>query len=173
VVAIGRLSRVKGWDLVLSAFARLAADRPGARLAYVGDGEDRPLLEAAVRELGLEPQVSITGFLPPDGVSMHVNAADVVVVGSRREGFSVAMLEALACGKPLVTTEVSGARTLIRDGRNGFVVPGRDPDRLARALDDALALDPAAVAKLSLGVARGYALGELPRRIGAAWPVLS
>jgi glycosyltransferase involved in cell wall biosynthesis len=173
VVAIGRLSRVKGWDLVLSAFARLAADRPGARLAYVGDGEDRPLLEAAVRELGLEPQVSITGFLPPDRVSMHVNAADVVVVGSRREGFSVAMLEALACGKPLVTTEVSGARTLVRDGRNGFVVPGRDPDRLARALDDALALDPAAVAGVSLGVARGYALGELPRRIGAAWPVLS
>lgn len=173
LAVVGRLSHVKGWDLVLQAFARLAAGRPRARLHLVGDGEDRPDVVEAVRRLGLEGRVVITGFLPPAGVSAHVNAADVVVVGSRREGFSVAMLEALACGKPLVTTEVSGARTLVQDGRNGFVVPGRDPERLARALADALALDPGAVARESLRVARGYALGELPGRIRAAWPVLS
>ncbi|HET8723762.1 MAG TPA: glycosyltransferase [Anaeromyxobacteraceae bacterium] len=173
LAVVGRLNHVKGWDLVLQAFARLAAGRPRARLHLVGDGEDRPAVAEAVRRLGLEGRVVITGFLPPSAVSAHVNAADLVVVGSRREGFSVAMLEALACGKPLVTTEVSGARTLVQDGRNGFVVPGRDPDRLARALADALALDPGAVARESLRVARGYALGELPGRIRAAWPVLS
>jgi glycosyltransferase involved in cell wall biosynthesis len=173
LVVVGRLNHVKGWDLVLPAFARLASTRPGARLPLVGDGEDRPSVLEEVRRLGLEGRVVITGFLPPSDVSAHVNAADLVVVGSRREGFSVAMLEALACGKPLVTTEVSGARTLVQEGRNGFVVPGRDPERLARALADALALDPRAVARESLRVARGYALGELPGRIRAAWPVLS
>lgn len=173
VVSVGRLSQVKGWDLVLAAFARLLAERPGARLCFVGDGEDRASLEAAARDLGVAGQVSITGFLPPSGVSLHVNAADVVVVGSRREGWSVAMLEALGCGKPLVTTDVSGARALVHAGRNGFVVPGRDPGVLAQALCRALRLDPAAAARESLAVARGYALSELPGRIGAAWPVLA
>lgn len=173
VVSVGRLNRVKGWDLVLAAFARLLAERPGARLRFVGDGEDRDRVEASARALGVGAAVSITGFLPPASVSLHVNAADVVVVGSRREGFSVAMLEALGCGKPLVTTEVSGARALVHPGRNGFVVPGRDPALLARALGRALALDPAAAARESLAVARRYALPALPVRIGAAWSVLA
>ena len=85
----------------------------------------------------------------------------------------MAMLEALACGKPLVTTEVSGARALVEDGANGFVVPGRDPGRLAHAMEAALALDPAAAAGRSLAIARRYALGERPGRIAAAWPGLA
>ena len=173
VVSVGRLSRVKGWDLVLAAFARLLAKRPAARLRFVGDGEDRARVEAAARELGVASRVTITGFLSPSGVSLHVNCADVVVVGSRREGWSVAMLEALGCGKPLVTTEVSGARALVHPGRNGFVVAGREPGALADALGRALSLDPASAARESLAVARRYALSELPGRIGAAWPVLS
>lgn len=173
LVSVGRLSFVKGWDLVLAAFARLLAERPGARLRFVGDGEDRARVERSARALGVGAEVSITGFLPPAEVSLHVNAADVVVVGSRREGWSVAMLEALGCGKPLVTTDVSGARALVHPGRNGFVVPGRDPGELARALGRALRLDPARAARESLEVARRYALPELPVRIGAAWSVLS
>ena len=173
VVSVGRLSRVKGWDLVLAAFARLLAERPGARLRFVGDGEDRARVEAAARALGVGGAVSITGFLPPSRVSLHVNAADVVVVGSRREGWSVAMLEALGCGKPLVTTDVSGARAMVHSGRNGFVVPGRDPGELAGAIGRALSLDPAAAGRESLALARRYALSELPGRIGAAWPVLA
>ncbi len=170
VVSVGRLNRVKGWDLVLAAFARLLADRTGARLRFVGDGEDRAGLEAAARDLGVADQVSVTGFLPPHDVSLHVNAADVVVVGSHREGWSVAMLEALGCGKPLVSTAVSGARALVRPGRNGFVVDGRDPAELALALGRALSLDPVIAARESLDVARRYALAELPGRLGAAWP---
>ena len=173
VVSVGRLSRVKGWDLVLAAFARLLVERPAARLRFVGDGEDRTRVEAAARDLGVASRVTITGFLPPSGVSLNVNSADVVVVGSRREGWSVAMLEALGCGKPLVTTDVSGARALVHPGRNGFVVAGREPGVLAQALGRALSLDPAAAARESLAVARRYALSELPGRIGAAWPVLS
>jgi glycosyltransferase involved in cell wall biosynthesis len=173
VVAVGRLSRAKGWDLVLAAFARLLVELPDARLRFVGDGEDRPRVEATAHSLGVAIRVSITGFLPPASVSLHVNSADVVVAGSHREGWSVAMLEALGCGKPLVTTDVSGARALVHSGRNGFVVTGRDPGEMARALASALSLDRAAAARESLAVARRYALSELPGRIGAAWPVLA
>jgi glycosyltransferase involved in cell wall biosynthesis len=173
VASVGRLSLVKGWDLVLAAFARLAAGRPRARLRLVGDGEDRERVLAAARALGIEEQVSITGFVPPERVALEVNAADLVVAGSHREGWSVAMLEALACGKPLVTTEVSGARALVQDGTNGFVVPGRDPGRLAHAMRAALALDPATAAGRSVAIARRYAVGELPGRIAAAWPGLA
>jgi glycosyltransferase involved in cell wall biosynthesis len=83
------------------------------------------------------------------------------------------MLEALGCGKPLVTTDVSGARAMVLPGRNGFVVPGRDAEELAAALGRALLLDPASAARASLSVARRYALPELPVRIGAAWSVLA
>ena len=173
VASVGRLNRVKGWDLVLAAFARLAEARPRARLRLVGDGEDRERVLSAACALGIAGRVSITGFVPPARVALEVNAADLVVAGSHREGWSVAMLEALGCGKPLVTTEVSGARALVEDGANGFVVPGRDPGRMALAMGAALALDPAIAAGRSLAIARRYALGELPGRIAAAWPGLA
>ncbi len=173
LVSVGRLNHVKGWDLVLEAFAHLVREQPAAILRFVGDGEDRGRLQAAAAARGLEGRVTVTGFLPPPEVALHLNAADVAVVGSRREGWSVAMLEALGCGKPLVTTEVSGARALVQDGRNGFVVPGREPEALAAGIRRALRLDAATVARESLSVARRYAQAGLPGRLGEAWPVLA
>lgn len=171
VLAVGRLNRVKGWDLVADAFARLVRRLPGARLHFVGDGEDRAAVEARLAALGIEARATVTGFLPPPAVALHLAAADVVHVGSHREGWSVAMLEALACGKPLVTTDVSGARALVREGENGFVLAGRDPEAHALALARALELPRAA--ELSTAIARRYDLSSLAHDVGAAWPVLA
>lgn len=171
VVAVGRLNRVKGWDLVLDAFEPFRRAVTGARLCFVGDGEDRPALEARVAARGLGGQVSITGFLPPLEVARRLGAADLAVVGSHSEGWSVAMLEALACGVPVVSTDVSGARDLVRPGENGFVVEGRDPAALGAAMVRALALPGAR--EVSLSAAAGYRLDRLAERLGAAWGVLA
>lgn len=170
-VCVGRLNRVKGWELILDAFEPWRREAPGARLCFVGDGEDRPALEARLAARGLAGRVSITGFLPPPAVARHLQAADLAVVGSHKEGWSVAMLEALACGAPIVATEVSGARELIRQGENGFVVPGRDPEAFARAMAAALRLPGAR--EVSLGLAAGYRLDRLAGRLGACWGVLA
>jgi len=171
VVVSGRLNREKGWDLVLDGFALLARRQAGARLVFVGDGEDRPALEAAIRSAGLEGAVRITGFLSPGHVADWLRAADAVAVGSHREGWSIAVLEALACGKPVVSTDVSGARALVRDGENGFVLSGREPAAFASALERAMALpDPASA---SLALVAPYDMRGLARDVGAAWEVLA
>ena len=170
-VCVGRLNQVKGWDLLLAAFAELHRAVPAARLCFVGDGEDRPALEARLAARGLAGRVTVTGFQPPREVARHLRAADLAVVGSHREGWSVAMLEALACGVPVVTTDVSGARVLVRQGENGFVVPGRDPEAFARAMVAALHLPRAG--EVSLEIAADYRLDRLAARLGARWGVLA
>lgn len=170
-VCVGRLNLVKGWPLVLDAFEAWRRARPAARLCFVGDGEDRPAVEARLVARGLGERVSVSGFLSPAGVALHLRAADLAVVGSHKEGWSVAMLEALACGAPIVATDVSGARELIRQWENGFVVEGRDPEAFAAAMAAATRLEGARA--VSLALAAGYRLDRLAARLGACWGVLA
>lgn len=118
VVCVGRLSRQKAQDVLLAAWR----DVPGADLALVGDGPDRAALEASA-----PPRVRFAGRR--DDVAGWYAAADVVAVPSRWEGMALVALEALACGRPVVGTDVAGMREIGVD-----VVPPDDPAALARAL---------------------------------------
>jgi glycosyltransferase involved in cell wall biosynthesis len=171
LVSSGRLNHVKGWDLVIDAFAHVRATRANAHLVFVGDGEDRHGLERRAAAAGVADAVTVTGFVAPRVVATWLNAADVVVVGSYVEGWSIAMLEALGCGKPLVSTDVSGAREMIRQGENGFVVRSRDPRAFARAILSAADLSSAP--SISLSLARNYDLANLIRQVGSVWKVLA
>jgi glycosyltransferase involved in cell wall biosynthesis len=170
LAAIGRLCWIKGWDLLLRALAALKAERPNVLLVFVGDGEDRPRLLADAQALGVSGNIRITGFVPPSTVRQHLNAADVCVVGSYSEGWSVAMLEALACGKPMVSTAVSGSRDMISEGRNGFVVPARHPREFAAAVTRAIQLPRAA--RVSREIAARYAVDTLGDDLRERWSVL-
>jgi glycosyltransferase involved in cell wall biosynthesis len=169
-VSSGRISRFKGWELLLTAFERLLQRHPNALLVFVGDGEDRPILQTNIAARYLESRVKITGFQTPQKVASYLNAANAVVFGSLAEGWSAAMLEALACGKALVSTEVSGANAMIVPGKNGFVVGGRDPKTFADAMEQALQLkDTAAV---SLSIAARFDLNRFGERLAGLWPPL-
>jgi len=170
VVCVGRVNAVKGWDLILDAFKAFLGRRPDAMLCFVGDGEDRSALVRRAAGLGLSGHVRVTGFLRPDAVATYLNAADLVVFGSHHEGCSVAMLEAIACGKALVSTDVSGSRDMVVEGQNGFIVRQRTPDVFARAMEDALALDTAH--RVSTSVASRYRLGTLAQDLGRLWSPL-
>jgi glycosyltransferase involved in cell wall biosynthesis len=166
----GRLCWIKGWSFLLDVLRILSETLSGVRLVFVGDGEDRgPLIEKA-RVLGIEDRVRVTGFVPPDTVRHYINAADVCLVGSFREGWSLAMLETLACGKPLVSTDVSGARAMVRQGINGFVV-AREPDPFSSAVVSALELKDCQAA--SLEIARRFSVDTLARDLGVIWPPLA
>jgi hypothetical protein len=169
VVAVGRVNGVKGWDLVLDAFRMFLHTHGDAAMCFVGDGEDRAALLHRAADLGLSDHVTVTGFLQPAAVAGYLNAADLVVFGSHHEGWSVAMLEALACGKAVVATDVSGARDMIVEGRNGFLVRQRDPERFAQAMEDALHLDAAPVSTATAG---RYGLGGLAHELGQVWSPL-
>lgn len=139
---VGRLARVKGIPLLLDSLERIKEriDRP-VHLLLVGGGEAEQELKSTIQSRGLSAEVTFTGMLSRDGVAKAISASDVCVVGSLVEGFSNAMLEQLACGKPIVSTDVSGAREIIAEGKNGFVIGSRDPDEFGEAVIKAAALE--------------------------------
>ncbi len=171
VVTCGRINNAKGWDFVIEAFHHFLRLYPGARLVFVGDGEDRPVLEKTISEQDLAGLVLLVGFQPPNRVVEYLNAASVVVVGSYKEGWSVAMLEALACGLPVVSTDVSGARDMIVEGQNGFVVLNRDPGQFASAMAQTMAWErPNPV---SVSIAEKYSLDTLSSDLSRLWKPLT
>ncbi|MET8580926.1 glycosyltransferase [Streptomyces collinus] len=131
VVCVGRLCRQKGQDLLLRAWEHVGRQVPGARLALVGDGPDRDALRRRARALG--PAVRFAGAVT-DTVPWY-RAADLVVLPSRWEGMALAPLEALACGRPVVLTDVDGARESLPPALAPHcLVPPGDPEALARAI---------------------------------------
>ncbi len=137
VVCVARLSREKGVDVLVEAFSDLAARDARARLAIVGDGPEREALRAQVARAGLSGRVHLAGTRPHDEVPRWMQAADVVVLPSRTEGHPNVVLEALACGRPVVATAAGGVPEIL-DATRGHVVPVEDPRALADALSDAL-----------------------------------
>lgn len=132
LLAVGRLTRQKGFDVLLPAFATLCAEAAGAHLTIVGTGPDQAALERQRDELGLRDRVTFRGFVQNPYPLMR--AADLYVLSSRYEGFPNVALEALACGTPVVATSCPGVAELILPGVNGWLAPVEDVDGLARAL---------------------------------------
>ncbi|MGP3925672.1 glycosyltransferase [Streptomyces sp. 8N616] len=135
VVCVGRLCRQKGQDVLLRAWPSVAAAVPGAVLALVGDGPARDELRGAA-----PPRVLFAGETAEPAA--WYAAADLVVLPSRWEGMALAPLEAMACGRPVVVTGVTGARESLPPGHaDRCLVPPEDPEALARAVT-ALLLGP-------------------------------
>ena len=133
-IFVGRLAAEKGLDVLLGAWPSVRAGFPGARLTLVGEGPERLALEALASQLGLTDCVALPGS-SADPTDL-LRAADLFVLPSREEGMSVALLEAMALGVPLVATAIPGNRRLVQDFQHGRLVPPDDPSALARAVLD-------------------------------------
>ena len=137
IVAAGRLTAQKGFDLLLQAFRLLADRNKAARLLILGEGELRRDLEALVVELGLRDLVELPGFARNPWAYMARAAA--YVMSSRFEGMPLALVEALACGAPVVSTDCpSGPAEILEHGRLGILVPPSDAEALAAGLERTL-----------------------------------
>lgn len=141
VSAIGTLHEVKGQTYLVEA-VRLLRDRGvEVRCRFVGDGEDRPKLEAQVAEAGLQDRIQFEGLRTSDEIlgilgDSHLLAAPSVPTRSgRREGIPVVLMEAMACGLPVVASRLSGIPELVEDGTSGLLVPPRDAAALADAIE--------------------------------------
>lgn len=135
VIGVGHLNDNKSFHILIQAVDRLRSR--DVMLLIVGEGERRPQLENQIRTLRLDDRVKLIGTVPHNELSSWYSAADVFCLASSREGCPNVVLEAMACGRPVVATHVGGIPELVTSPGVGILVD-RTPEAFASALDDAL-----------------------------------
>ena len=138
VFAVGRVERVKGFDLLLRAFAEARLPE-NAQLVIGGDGAELPHLRSLAAALGVTDRVVFPGRLTGPAVAWAMASASVIVVPSRTEAFGIVVLEAWRSGRPLIATRRGGPGTLVTDGEDGVLVDPEDKAAFAGALERVLA----------------------------------
>lgn len=138
LVSVGHLVEVKGHHLVIELLARL----PGAHLVVVGSGPWLDRLQSLAQSLGVQDRVTFAGMQPNDRLKTYYSAADALVLASSREGWANVLLEAMACGTPVVATRVNGTPEVVASPRAGRLADVRDVDHLHKALTSLLAEYP-------------------------------
>lgn len=138
VVCVGRLCEQKGQLLLLDAMRKLKERGLILKLVLAGDGEMRPELEQFISHHGLQDQVSITGWVSSERVRQELLAARAMVLPSFAEGLPVVIMEAMALGRPVLTTSIAGIPELVRHGTDGWLVPAGDVEALTIALSEIL-----------------------------------
>jgi colanic acid/amylovoran biosynthesis glycosyltransferase len=140
LVCVGRLCAEKGQLLLLEAIRRLVAAGVSAELVLVGDGPMRKEIERRIRQFDLEKCVRITGWASGKQVHQEILAARAMVLPSFAEGLPVVMMEALALGRPVISTYVAGIPELVEPGVNGWLVPAGNVEALTKAVEEALSV---------------------------------
>jgi glycosyltransferase involved in cell wall biosynthesis len=158
ILAMGRFGPKKGFDVLLHAFASVAAEDPSIHLVLAGTGKALAAYTALVRQHHLQDRVHFVGVVE-GGVKIQLYQHCLFFVcPSRREPFATVNLEALAAGRPIVATAVGGNLEVVSEGGNGFLIPPDDPDALATRMLTLLK-DPAlraTMGRLSLDLATRY-----------------
>ena len=131
VLFVGRLHPIKDPLTLLRSFKKLVDKLPDSVLLVIGWGPEAESYIKMAEELGLSGKVLFLGFIPNDQLPIYYNMADVYVLPSLYEEWSNTIMEAMACGIPVVATDVGSNRYLVEDGRTGFLVPPREPGPLA------------------------------------------
>jgi phosphatidyl-myo-inositol dimannoside synthase len=145
ILTVGRMAageRYKGFDEVIDAMPQLLQRFPELKYLIVGDGNDRGRLEAKMKLLGLSGYVIFAGRIPESEKVAHYNLADALVMPSYGEGFGIALIEAAACGLPVVGSSIDGSRDALLDGRLGRIVNPRKPDELVEAITAVMKAKP-------------------------------
>lgn len=126
-----------GVEYLIRAFAQITSKFPriNLRLLLVGQGSLEKKLFQITKDLCIESQVIFTGFIPPQLISGYHNSLDIAVYPSIYEGFGVAIAESMACGKPVIASNVGGISELIESGKNGLLVEPKNIENLTNAIE--------------------------------------
>ncbi|MEM7505798.1 MAG: glycosyltransferase family 4 protein [Pseudomonadota bacterium] len=147
IVCVGRLCPQKGQVLIPAAVESVLMDHPELTVTLIGDGESRADIEAEIAKRGLSSRINLLGWQSNAEVRHHLSTARAMLLPSFAEGLPIVIMEALALGRPVITTYIAGIPELV-DGGCGWIVPASSEPDLARALAEAMAADPETLSKL-------------------------
>lgn len=133
---LSALERYKGIDELLDLLPALLRERPDLAYLIVGDGDDRSRLEGKARGLGLGDRVVFTGFVPEAAKADHYRLADLFVLCGSGEGFGLVLVEAMACGLPVVASRLDGSQEVVADGMPGELADPRSPANTVERMGD-------------------------------------
>jgi glycosyltransferase involved in cell wall biosynthesis len=167
LVCVGRLCEQKGQLLLVEAARILKGKGIAFEIVFAGDGPMRGDIESAITRAGLEDCISITGWVSGQRVREEIEKAKALVLPSFSEGLPVVIMEAMALGRPVVSTTVAGIPELVRPGATGWLVPAGDVAALAQAIIEVLSLAPDALAAMG-SQARNRALERHNATVEAA-----
>lgn len=158
-----RITDRKGLRYLVEALKKLLPEYPQLRLKIMGEGSGKAALEELVSELGLQEQVTFVGRVPRENTLQYYQEATFFVLPSLNEGMSNAMLEALACGLPLIATQTGGVKELLDEGKNGYIVPFCSAEKISEKLELLLS-DP--------GKIQSFGVESRRRALASSWEVI-
>jgi len=147
-VCVGRLTTAKAQLVLVNAVRQLQAKGIICEVVLVGDGPMRNILEDAIRDAQLERQISFTGWAAGERVRSEIISARAMVLPSFSENMPVVIMEAMALGRPVISTYIAGIPELVQPGKTGWLVPASDETALADAMRDALEASAATLEKM-------------------------
>jgi len=169
LISVGRLDHQKNPLLLIDGFAKVAGRHPDVALLVVGEGVLRPQVEQRIAELGLGGRVVLAGLQPPAQIARMLSASDLYVMSSAYEGMPISVLEAMACGLPVVSTRVGEVGRVVTSGSNGMLVDEHVPEVFADAIEAMLRLpfDPAS--RAAIDAVKPYVPGQVLQPVFQAY----
>jgi phosphatidylinositol alpha-1,6-mannosyltransferase len=167
ILTVGRLAsaeRYKGFDQVIELMPKLLERFPTLKYLIVGEGDDRHRLEAKAAALGVSGHVLFTGQISESEKVAHYNLADAYVMPSTGEGFGIVLIEAAACGIPVVGSQTDGSREALLDGRLGRLV---DPRNAFALLEAVTAILEDRCPRQRIDIVNTYSVPNFRARVGA------
>lgn len=140
VLTTGRLAWLKGWKFMIDSFIKFSEKVTNSLFLFVGEGEDFDEIMLYISERNLTDKISLAGKRSREEIALYLNASDLYIMGSYKEGWPTALMEAAACGVPSCVTDFSAADEIIREGVNGYIVNKHDEDIFNETMLKALKL---------------------------------
>ena len=131
ILYVGSLYPIKGLEYLIQAMASIVKSQTDVRLRIVGSGPEKGKLSSLVNRLRIKDKVVFEGFVPHEKIDGYYQQCDIFVYTTLGEPFGKSIIEAMACGKPVITSNIGGPAEIVEDGKTGFLVPPTDPYAIA------------------------------------------
>jgi glycosyltransferase involved in cell wall biosynthesis len=138
IITTGRLAWFKGWKFMIDAFEVFNQKSSDSIFYMIGDGEDQQKIRDYIESKRMQNKVVLTGMKQTIEVALFLNASDLFIMGSQKEGWSTSLSEAIACGIPACVTDFSSAKEIIQEGSNGYVISGYNLELFVHGMTEAL-----------------------------------